>query len=325
MKKAFKYIFLFMILGIAVFLAYRYNYIPHRKYSDSDFDLTRKISTIDADGDGIEDYEDIITSARDYLATKPKYKSKYYASTGYPNDEYGVCTDVVAFALGGAGYDLMQLVAEDIENHREDYDIDVPDSAIDFRRVKNLRVYFKHTAEELTTDINQIDQWQAGDIVIWKNHIGLISDKRNSKGIPFVLHNANPIQASYEEDILEIWGEIVGHYRIKGSETSDSLYREDVADITSDDDNEVSLDATDEEASDDTEDFEADKTADAEPQKNESEDSDSQALISSAADLNFHCIDANSGKYVFSYNGEEFSANYIPDNWKIINSYNTRY
>ena len=313
MKKIIAYIIIFLILASGIFIAYRYNYIPHRKFSDSDFNITRKTSTLDADNDGIEDYEDILKSARDYLATKPKYKSKYYASTGYPNDEYGVCTDVVAFALGGAGYDLMQLVAEDIEAHGEDYDIEEPDSAIDFRRVKNLKVYFKHTAEELTTDIDEIGEWQEGDIVIWKNHIGLISDNRNSKGIPFVLHNANPIQASYEEDILGIWGEIVGHYRIKGSETlnvgtnlediiADNIPEEAPGNSQSEDLNNNSSDSKGEEPVD-------------------TEDNESKSLITSAADLNFHCVDSGTGKYSFTYNGEDFTATYIPDNWKITNSY----
>ena len=48
-----------------------------------------------------------------YLSTKPKYKSKYY-NTGYPNDGYGVCSDVVVFALKDAGYDLQSLVNEHI-------------------------------------------------------------------------------------------------------------------------------------------------------------------------------------------------------------------
>ena len=314
MKKFLTYIILLLILASGIFIAYRYNYIPHRKFLDSDFNITRKTSTQDADSDGIEDYEDILKSARDYLATKPKYKSKYYASTGYPNDEYGVCTDVVAFALGGAGYDLMQLVAEDIEAHGEDYDIDEPDSAIDFRRVKNLRIYFKNTAEELTTDIHEIDEWQAGDIVIWKNHIGLISDKRNSKGIPFVLHNANMVQASYEEDILEIWGDIVGHYRIKDTEALDAALENTATDNTYDEEQNSKQAET-------LEDDSSDSNNEENLESESTEANESESLLTSAADLNFHCVDSNAGKYAFTYNGEDYTATYIPDNWKIINSY----
>ena len=125
-----------------------------------------------------------------------------------------MCTDVVAFGLLGAGYDLMELVDQDVRAHREQYSIEDVDRNIDFRRVRNLKVYFKNTAIALTTDIHDIDQWQGGDIVIFENHIGIVSDKRNGKGIAFVLHSGNPYQRYYEEDILEHRDDIVAHYRI---------------------------------------------------------------------------------------------------------------
>ena len=53
-----------------------------------------------------------------------------------------------------------------------------------------------------------------GDIVVFKNHISIVSDNRNRKGISFVIHHANPYQKYYEEDILEYHNDIVGHYRI---------------------------------------------------------------------------------------------------------------
>jgi hypothetical protein len=180
---------------------------------NSDFQIADFISSTDADQDGIDDQTDILQGARKYIATNPVYKSKYY-DTGYSNDQYGVCTDVVANALLNAGYDLRQLVNADIISNPDDYDVDEPDANIDFRRVKNLKVYFKHTAISLTTDIYQIEEWQGGDIVIFENHIGIVSDKRNDKGISFVIHHKSPFQASYEEDILEKRDDIVGHYRI---------------------------------------------------------------------------------------------------------------
>ena len=135
----------------------------------------------------------MLKSVRKYISTNPKYESRYY-STGYPNDEYGVCTDVVAFGMLGAGYDLMNLVNQDIKNNKSLYNIDVIDKNIDFRRVKNLNIFFKNNCISLTTDINKIEEWQGGDIVIFHDHIGVISDKRNKDGIPFIIHNANPFQ-----------------------------------------------------------------------------------------------------------------------------------
>ena len=74
----------------------------------------------------------------------------------YSGDEYGVCTDVVANALKNAGYDLMTLIQEDIQNHPSDYAIDQPDIKIDFRRVRNLKIYFDHTTQILATDAKDI-------------------------------------------------------------------------------------------------------------------------------------------------------------------------
>ena len=205
--------FLIILIIVVLYALYRFNYIPHKKYTNEDFNIKTYISKTDKDNDGIDDQTDIINNVRDYIKTNPKYKSKYYA-TGYPNDEYGVCTDVVAFGLKGAGYDLMNLVNEHIKTNRNLYDIDVIDKNIDFRRVQNLKVYLDNNAIALTNDINKIKEWQGGDIVVFKNHIGIVSDKRNKKGIPFIIHHANPYQRYYEEDILEYRNNIIGHYRI---------------------------------------------------------------------------------------------------------------
>lgn len=213
MKKKLLIIIIFICLFIILYLLYYFNYIPHKKYTNNYFNIESYVSNVDKDNDGIDDQTDILDSARKYIATKPKYKSKYY-NTGYPNDGYGVCTDVVAFALKDAGYDLQSLVNEQILAHKGLYAIEVVDKNIDFRRVKNLKIYLDYNAISLTTDINDIEKWQGGDIVVFKNHIGIVSDNRNRKGISFVIHHANPYQKYYEEDILEYHNDIVGHYRI---------------------------------------------------------------------------------------------------------------
>lgn len=216
MKKRIFIIVIFIIISvILVALLYFFKTIPHKQYSNSDFDIETYISSVDKDNDGIDDQTDILNNVRTYIAKKPKYKSKYY-ETGYPDDEYGVCTDVVANGLKDAGYDLKELVNEDIINNKEKYNIEVIDKNIDFRRVRNLDVYLKNNSISLTKDLSQIEEWQGGDIIVFKDHIGIISDKRNKKGIPFLIHHANPIQVNYEEDVLELYGQdyIIGHYRI---------------------------------------------------------------------------------------------------------------
>ena len=201
------------IIALAVYLLYILNIIPHRKYSNEDFGITTYISALDQDGDGVDDQTDILQNVRAYIATNPEYKSKYYAG-GYPDDGYGVCTDVVAQGLMHAGYDLQQLVDEDIAAHPDMYEVEKADPNIDFRRVRNLLVYFGNHAISLTTDISEIEQWQGGDIVVFKKHIGIVSDVRNRNGVPFIIHHANLYQKRYEEDILENREDIVGHFRI---------------------------------------------------------------------------------------------------------------
>jgi len=202
-----------VLIGISVYILYELNVIPHRKYSGSDFGIEDYISNVDKDNDGIDDQTDILRSVREYISTKPKYKSKYYAG-GYSNDEYGVCSDVVVNGLLGSGYDMMELVNRHILSNRELYDIETVDKNIDFRRVRNLKVYFENTATKLTNDIYDIHEWHGGDIVVFNNHIGIVSDKRNKRGVPFLIHHANPYQVWYEEDVLENKDDIIGHYRV---------------------------------------------------------------------------------------------------------------
>ena len=151
------------------------------------------------------------------INNKPAYKSEYYIG-GYPTGDFGVCTDVVGYALKNSGYDVMILLNDDVLKNPDDYDIEESDINIDFRRVKNLIVYFQNTATSLTTDINDISQWQGGDIIIFNDHIGIVSDKRNRSGQPFIIHHAYPGQREYEEDLfgrpINFYGEIRGHFRI---------------------------------------------------------------------------------------------------------------
>lgn len=205
-------ILLSTILISTTYALYVYNYLPHRKYTNADFNIETYKSGVDLDNDGIDDQTDILNNVRTYIATKPKYKSKYY-DTGYPNDNYGVCTDVVAFGLKAAGYDLQELVDQDIRENRSRYNIKTVDKNIDFRRVRNLKIYFDNYAISLSTSLDDISDWQGGDIVIFPSHIGIVSDKRNKDGIPFLIHHANPYQRYYEEDVLKMY-KIEGHYRI---------------------------------------------------------------------------------------------------------------
>ena len=209
-KKIIYFIFGILFLVIITLILYMFNVIPHRQFTNEDFGIETYKSSVDKDGDGIDDQTDFLQSVRNYIATKPKYKSKYYR-TGYPDDGFGVCTDVIAFGLRGAGYDLMELVNADIKANKKMYQLDVVDKNIDFRRVNNLRIFFERNAKSLTTDLTDIKEWQGGDIIVFKTHIGVVSDKRNWRGIPFIIHNGG---FHFEEDILEYRTDIVGHFRM---------------------------------------------------------------------------------------------------------------
>lgn len=58
-----------------------------------------------------------------------------------------MCADVTAQTLRGAGYDLVALLDADVRANSAAYGIDEPDAAINFRRVRNQKVFFdRHTA-----------------------------------------------------------------------------------------------------------------------------------------------------------------------------------
>ena len=218
MKKIF---FICIIILIVILLAFTIIYFFHinkKVYYGEDFGIETILSDTDYNNNGIDDYTEILIGARQDAENKPTYKNAYYAG-GYPPDNEGVCTDVIWRALKNAGYTLKDLIDEDIKNNINLYPRvnGTPDKNIDFRRVDNLRVFFSRYAKNLTTDINQIEEWQPGDIVTFgKEHIGIISDKRNERGIPYLIHNsAQPIR---EEDVLEItskWEKISGHFRFE--------------------------------------------------------------------------------------------------------------
>ncbi|MGN1389199.1 MAG: DUF1287 domain-containing protein [Bulleidia sp.] len=202
-----------LIIAACVFLLLKNHASSARLPDRYDREIPARISQTDEDGDEIDDQTDILQSALRYTETHPSYQSRYYAD-GYPDDGCGVCTDLVAAALKGSGYDLRELVDQDIRQNPQDYEVETPDANIDYRRVKNLQVWFRNHAISCSMDLNEIEDWQGGDIVIFLNHIGIVSDHRNAEGIPYVIHHSGPFQRRYEEDILEHRDDLSGHYRI---------------------------------------------------------------------------------------------------------------
>lgn len=201
----------------ALYFGEQYGIIPEFAKKAEDFGIETVIAPTDRNGNGADDYTDLMHGARIDALLHPEYIDAYYIG-GYPPWYEGVCTDLVWRAFRYAGYDLKAMVDADIASRPWAYpDMDTPDPNIDFRRVKNLSVFFRSYARALTTDIHDIAAWQPGDIVIFGNdaHIGIISDYRDKDGLAFVIHNGGA-NTDREESALT-HDTVTGHYRFDAS------------------------------------------------------------------------------------------------------------
>lgn len=216
-------VFIIIFTIIVLTLMNKYELVPKEYYKASDFDIKTIYGKTDYDKDNIDDYTDFVLGARKDAENNPKYVSKYY-DTSYPPDNEGVCTDTIWRAFKNAGYSLRDMVDNDIALYPEDYpNIKNRDINIDFRRVVNLDIFFSKYSQSLTLDPKEIAEWQPGDIVVFEDkHIGIISDRRNSEGITFVIHNGG--QKNREEDYLTK-SEITGHYRFDASKIPEEVLK----------------------------------------------------------------------------------------------------
>lgn len=219
-KKILLSIFVFLIFLNFIYFSLKYiGIIKEKYYTAEDFGIVTIYSDIDYNNNGIDDYTDIVNGAIKEGLKRPKYHSAYYDG-GYPPDDEGVCTDLIWRSLKYAGYDLKSLVDQDILENKESYPkITNIDSNIDFRRVYNLHVFLERNTISLTTDITKIEEFQPGDILVFAGdkHIGIVSNKRNKNGVPYLLHHTNTISNklnNLEEDILNHY-KIIGHYRFQ--------------------------------------------------------------------------------------------------------------
>ncbi|MGD6775203.1 MULTISPECIES: DUF1287 domain-containing protein [Bacillaceae] len=186
-------------------------------------DIPSSLSETDQNKNGIPDQLDIVLAARKEVEQRTPYKSVYYDG-GYPPDTEGVCTDVVWRGLMGAGINLKDLMDQDIAENTDLYQRvgGVPDPNIDFRRVPNQSVFFERHAQSLTTEVKKgdkdnLEQWQAGDIVVFLggdfDHVGIVSEKRTKDGIPYIIHNTYPFAS--EIKLTSFKSPITGHFRWK--------------------------------------------------------------------------------------------------------------
>lgn len=184
-----------------------------------------KIANQDTNHNGTPDALDIVKGARREVKRGTVYDGSYYQS-GYPPEGKGACTDVIWRAFKSAGYNLKLMVDEDIQSTPQAYGTTGlnPEPGIDFRRVKNLQVFFTRHAQQLTTEVkpgeaNNLVEWQPGDIVVFGpplEHIGIISDRRRRDGVPLLIHNAGPT-ASEGNYLLHWPSKITYHFRFNNS------------------------------------------------------------------------------------------------------------
>ena len=98
-----------------------------------------------------------------------------------------------------------------------DTDVIIPARYLNIADPKELAT---HAMEDI--DAEFVKKMQPGDIVVFgTHHIGIISDKRNKNGIPYLIHNSGQLRR--EEDALLSCGEISGHFRLNATRLPDDL------------------------------------------------------------------------------------------------------
>lgn len=188
-------------------------------------------SEFDFNNNGIDDYSDFVIGAKKDAQKHPRYNPAYVSkNNGYPDDNNGVCTDVIWRAFREAGYSLRTMLNNDIDRRRGAYTNiqNEPDPYIDFRRVKTLKPFFEQYSENLELEMTDPKNWQPGDIITFDPrdfHIGILSDNRNEDGYPLVIHNMG--QNEREEDYLpRKINEITGHYRFNAKNIPNEILSE---------------------------------------------------------------------------------------------------
>ena len=219
-----------LVLGLIIFLIITcaYLYIPCKSIINEyifnifkpRFQVSENYSKVDNNKNGVADALDIVNGANKEVINKTKYISNYF-SGGYPPETEGVCTDVIWRGFKAANINLKDLIDEDIKNNTKLYPRveGRPDPNIDFRRVPNQDMFFSRHCIRLTIKVKSRDnenlkQWQPGDIVVFVKgyeHVGIISNKRDKNGIPYVIHNTKPHATTMK--LSWFTAPIHGHYR----------------------------------------------------------------------------------------------------------------
>ena len=90
MKKRITLIVFSVLIIVALYVLYCFNYIPHKKYTNADFNIEAYKSNIDKDNDGIDDQTDILNNANNTIKSYPaSFKAKATTSVQTPYSSFG--------------------------------------------------------------------------------------------------------------------------------------------------------------------------------------------------------------------------------------------
>ncbi len=172
-KRVMIIIFSIIIYSLLVILIMNKFILDKPYYKNSDFKIKNIYSKVDYNKNNIDDYSDILLGARKLVGKNTKEIELLSKSFKY------------------AGYNILSMIGEDTS-------------------IKGINKYFVNNTYRLTNNIKVIDKFNYGDIIIYDEGLGIVSDKRNKEGISFLIYVKNNIVV--EEDIMPKL-KIIGHYR----------------------------------------------------------------------------------------------------------------
>ncbi len=156
----------------------------------------------------------LVESARTQKGVVTSYDTGYY-SGGFPPPNTGACTDVIERALRDLGYDWKGQIDRHMRKNPSLYPSKY-DENINYRRVRNVKVFLDHTASSLPLESDYL----SGDIITYDQipgslwHIAIVSDKKASDGTPLLIHNYG--RGVKEDNLLHLWpAPKTGHYRLR--------------------------------------------------------------------------------------------------------------
>jgi uncharacterized protein YijF (DUF1287 family) len=181
--------------------------------------LTAGHAAHDHDDDGIPDALDLLIGGKKTVLNADAYtaEAEQYISLRYPMGDVpraiGVCTDVIVRAVRNAGIDLQQALHDDLRRARAAYPMvkGGGDTSIDQRRVGTLLPYFQRHWERHTARLDDPDDpLRPGDLILMDtfpsrpgpDHIGILSDRVDGKGLPLVINNWTDGTVTAEMDLL---------------------------------------------------------------------------------------------------------------------------